>query len=67
MEFDYYMVRTLSPCKDCQERHAACHDNCERYKEYRKQLTKYRNEEREQKRWEKIINEKPIKHKRRTS
>ena len=23
------------PCKNCEERHRACHDNCERFKEWK--------------------------------
>jgi len=26
------------PCKDCPDRHTACHDSCERYAEYKRQL-----------------------------
>lgn len=25
------------PCKDCPIRHPACHDNCEKYTEYKRQ------------------------------
>ncbi len=28
----------IAPCKGCTSRHMACHDQCERYKEYRKYL-----------------------------
>ena len=28
----------ISPCKDCPDRHTACHGSCERYKEW---LDKY--------------------------
>lgn len=28
----------LTPCKDCPARRTACHDTCERYKEYRAEL-----------------------------
>ena len=27
-----------APCKDCPDRHEACHDTCERFKEYRKKI-----------------------------
>lgn len=29
--------RITESCKDCQDRHPACHDHCERYKEAKKQ------------------------------
>lgn len=29
-------TRLISPCKDCTERHTACHDKCEKYKEWKK-------------------------------
>lgn len=29
------MVKQLSPCKKCTERHLACHDSCEKYKEWK--------------------------------
>lgn len=39
-----------SPCKDCTERHTACHGSCEKYKEWleryhaqQKHLTEMRN------------------------
>ena len=28
--------RQVSPCKDCNERHRACHDTCEAYIEWKK-------------------------------
>lgn len=34
-----------SPCLDCEDRHIACHDKCDRYAEYRKQIDKIRNAE----------------------
>ena len=27
--------REISPCKDCTNRHTACHDKCERFKKYK--------------------------------
>lgn len=27
-----------SPCKDCPDRHTACHDECEKYKRYKHEL-----------------------------
>lgn len=67
MAYDFYTVKTLSPCKDCVNRHSACHDTCKEYNAFKKQLDKARNEERERKRWDRIINEKPMKKRRRTS
>ena len=29
------MVKQLSPCKDCKDRHMACWDGCEKYKEWK--------------------------------
>lgn len=37
------------PCKDCQDRYPACHDKCERYISFRKELDKYKEEERKEK------------------
>lgn len=28
-------VRGSPPCKDCEERHTACHDTCQRYKDWK--------------------------------
>lgn len=29
-----------APCKDCQDRHAICHDSCERYIKFRREREK---------------------------
>ena len=29
------MVKQLSPCTKCTDRHLACHDSCEKYKEWK--------------------------------
>lgn len=29
------MFKQLSPCKDCKDRHMACWDGCEKYKEWK--------------------------------
>lgn len=29
----------MPPCKDCPDRHLACHDNCDKYKEWKDYLT----------------------------
>lgn len=29
------MLKQLSPCKGCTERHLACHDSCPKYKEWK--------------------------------
>lgn len=26
----------MCPCRDCEERHEACHDHCARYREWKK-------------------------------
>ena len=28
-------IRDKPPCKDCTDRHTACHDSCDRYKEWK--------------------------------
>ena len=38
-------TREIPPCKDCKERYIACHDSCDRYKEWKQRLEKV-NEER---------------------
>lgn len=37
----------LAPCLDCEVRQPACHDRCERYAEYRKELMRIRDSRRE--------------------
>ena len=27
-----------APCKDCPDRHSVCHDSCERYQTFRREL-----------------------------
>ena len=27
--------REIAPCKDCADRHTACHDHCKKFKEYK--------------------------------
>lgn len=29
------------PCKDCESRHLACHDECKKFKKYRKLLDEF--------------------------
>jgi len=31
------------PCKDCQDREPACHDRCEKYLAYKKELKRYKD------------------------
>lgn len=39
---------TSRPCKECPDRHTACHDHCERYAEFKVELDRIRqNEQRE--------------------
>ena len=33
------------PCKDCPDRHLACHDKCEKYKEWKDYLTETKTKE----------------------
>lgn len=35
----------LAPCKGCQDRHTLCHGQCERYKEFKKQVDDIRQKE----------------------
>jgi hypothetical protein len=28
-------TRLITPCKDCPDRHTACHDHCEKFAEYK--------------------------------
>lgn len=39
---------TNCPCRDCKERHACCHDDCERYRQFSKENAE--NAENERKR-----------------
>ena len=32
-----------SPCKECQERHTACHDTCRKYEIYKQELQKQKS------------------------
>ena len=34
----------MCPCKDCKDRYLACHSNCSRYKEWRANLDKLKEE-----------------------
>lgn len=34
----------VCPCKDCKERYSACHSHCNRYKEWRAELDKLKEE-----------------------
>jgi hypothetical protein len=40
-------TREVAPCKDCTEKFTACHDRCERFKEY-KAIREKENEARRQ-------------------
>lgn len=31
-------IRGVPPCKDCEERHTACHDKCPKYKEWQAEV-----------------------------
>ena len=31
-------IRDTPPCKDCTDRHTACHDSCGGYKEWKRRL-----------------------------
>jgi hypothetical protein len=32
-------MREDSPCKDCPDRHTACHDSCDKYKAWKERYT----------------------------
>lgn len=36
----------ISPCKDCADRHPACHSHCEKYKEWKAEWDALREKER---------------------
>ena len=40
------VTREISPCKDCTERHTACHDKCENYKAWKVMLEDLNKERR---------------------
>lgn len=35
-------MRTMSPCRDCPDRHPGCHGKCEKYLAYQKTTKAYR-------------------------
>lgn len=39
----------IAPCKDCTERHKACHDSCDKYKAWKAELDAMRSKIAEQK------------------
>lgn len=34
------VVRGSPPCRNCEERHTACHDSCQRYKDWKAEAQK---------------------------
>lgn len=40
-----------SPCKECKDRHEACHDSCERYAEYKRKVAEAKQHRRDALRW----------------
>lgn len=40
-------IRDKSPCKDCTDRHTACHGSCDRYKEWKLRLDELNKARRE--------------------
>lgn len=46
------MSRLQAPCKECPERHLHCHGECEKYKEYKEQSEKNKEEYRKSLIWE---------------
>lgn len=41
--FNYSTAR-YAPCKDCPDRHAGCHGQCDRYAAFRKDRERYHDE-----------------------
>ena len=37
-------IRDASPCKDCQDRHPACSDRCDRYKAWKAEIERVKQE-----------------------
>jgi hypothetical protein len=44
----------INPCKDCADRHPACHSHCEKYKEWKVEWDALREKERRRKEQEEI-------------
>ena len=44
----------INPCKDCADRHPACHSHCEKYKEWKAEWDALREKERRRKEQERI-------------
>lgn len=40
------VMRGVSPCVDCKERHTACHDHCPKYKEWKAEVQKIKEAKR---------------------
>ena len=45
-------VKWKPPCKDCEDRHTACHSHCERFKEYKYNLEEKKRKERNEKHYQ---------------
>ena len=43
---DYHAYGLAAPCKDCEDRHEGCHTECDKYKEYKAELDKRKEEAR---------------------
>lgn len=37
-------MKPQGPCKDCPDRHTACHDECEKYKDFKAKLDEQRRQ-----------------------
>ena len=48
-------MRVQSPCKECKERHMACHDKCEKFIKYREDKDEHFNKVFEAKKNDKIM------------
>lgn len=52
------MASINSPCRDCENRTITCHDNCELYFDYKKQIEFYNKKVAEQQRLDDLVSKK---------
>jgi hypothetical protein len=41
------VTREVSPCKDCEDRHIACHDRCDNYKKWKQRIDEIKKAKKE--------------------
>lgn len=54
-------MRFKPPCKDCPDRHTACHDTCSKYKDYRAEIDSYAEAKRKVSHVDMAIKDKSVK------